>query len=138
MIVLRCGGPQDLEEVAAIQRRSPEAAQWNPSDYLTHDFHVAALDGRVAGFLVARRIAPREYEILNLAVAPEYRRQGIARRLVEAFLHASPNTFFLEVRESNQAARAFYNYLGFQEVGRRSGYYHSPPETAIVMKFHSC
>ncbi len=45
---------------------------------------------------------------------------------------------FLEVRESNIAARNLYKRLGFLEAGRRRDYYPAPPEDAIVMKFHSC
>jgi ribosomal-protein-alanine N-acetyltransferase len=48
------------------------------------------------------------------------------------------NQVFLEVRESNQAARIFYKSMGFQEVGIRKEYYQAPLEAAIVMKFHSC
>jgi ribosomal-protein-alanine N-acetyltransferase len=92
----------------------------------------------VAGFLVSRALVEGEIELLNLAVAPEFRRRGVARKLVESLLAESPGVVYLEVRESNQSARKFYNHMGFQEVGSRSGYYQAPPEAAIVMKFHSC
>ena len=46
--------------------------------------------------------------------------------------------FYLEVRESNQAARNLYKSMGFQEVNIRPEYYQFPLEAAIVMKFHSC
>jgi ribosomal-protein-alanine N-acetyltransferase len=45
---------------------------------------------------------------------------------------------FLEVRESNQTARKFYESIGFQEIGRRRDYYKNPVESGIVMKFLSC
>ena len=145
----------DLEEVAVIQAGTPEASQWNPSDYLTHDFHVAVNGGAIAGFAVARRTAPDEMELLNLAVAPRFRRRGIGRRLVQSFGIAAPHSaseggsgnppqtrmhgsVFLEVRESNVPARKFYKALGFQEVSVRQNYYDEPAESAIVMKFHSC
>jgi len=83
-------------------------------------------------------VAPDEGEILNLAVAPELRRSGIARALLGEIFQYFSGAIFLEVRESNGAARAFYKSLGFQEVGLRKEYYRAPPETAIVMKFHSC
>jgi ribosomal-protein-alanine N-acetyltransferase len=92
----------------------------------------------VAGFLVSRALVEGETELLNLAVAPEFRRQGVARKLVESLLAESPGVVYLEVRESNRAARQFYNHLGFQEVSSRPGYYRAPSEAAIVMKFHSC
>jgi ribosomal-protein-alanine N-acetyltransferase len=132
------GEPADLAEVAAIQAASPEAASWEVAEYLRHDFRVAVQDGRMQGFLVARTVAPGECEVLNMAVAPEFRRRGIGRALFESLLGGYRGAVFLEVRESNEIARKFYKIIGFQEVGRRPDYYGSPPETAIVMKFHSC
>jgi ribosomal-protein-alanine N-acetyltransferase len=136
--VIRRGGPPDLAEVALIQTASPEAAQWNAADYLQYDFRVSVCRIRVAGFLVSRALTEGETELLNLAVAPEFRRRGVARMLVESLLAESPGVVYLEVRESNWAARKFYNRMGFQEVSSRLGYYQAPPEAAIVMKFHSC
>jgi len=127
-----------MAQVAAIQAASPEAAQWAVSDYLEYDLRVSVYGIRVAGFLVARTLVEGETELLNLAIDPEFRRQGVARRLVESLLAESPGVVYLEVRESNWAARKFYNHMGFQEVSSRLGYYQSPPEAAIVMKFHSC
>jgi len=137
-VVIRRGGPGDLAEVAVIQAASPEAAQWDSADYPRYDFRVSLRGIRVAGFLVSRMVAEGETELLNLAVAPEFRRQGVARKLVESLLGESPGVVYLEVRESNRAARTFYNHMGFQEVSSRPGYYQAPPEAAIVMKFHSC
>ena len=149
MPVIRPGQVGDLAEVAAIQTSSPEAAQWSAADYLQYDFRVCLHRGRVAGFLVARRVAPDESELLNLVVAPEFRRKGLARALLQEFLTApatpgqakacpTKSSLYLEVRESNQAARNLYKSMGFQEVNIRPEYYQAPPEAAIVMKFHSC
>ncbi len=138
MVTVRRGDASDLPAIAAIQQASPEAAQWNAEDYLAHDFRVAVENGRLAGFLVARQVAPDESEILNIAVAPDCRCRGVARSLVATFLEGSPGAIYLEVRESNTAARSLYKSMGFQEVNTRYGYYCSPPEAAIVMKFHSC
>jgi ribosomal-protein-alanine N-acetyltransferase len=136
--VIRRGGPGDLAQVAVIQAASPEAAQWNVAGYLQYAFRVSVRGIQVAGFLVSRTLAEGETELLNLAVAPQFRRQGVARKLVESLLAESPGVVYLEVRESNRAARKFYNHMGFQEVSSRPGYYQAPPEAAIVMKFHSC
>ena len=138
MPAIRRGGEGDLAAIAAIQAASPEAAQWKPADYLAHRLLVATADTGVVGFVAARPVADQEFEILNLAVAPEFRRQGIARQLLGALFHDYHGTFFLEVRESNQAAQMCYKSLGFQLVTRRPGYYERPSEAAIVMKFHSC
>ncbi|HTX36852.1 MAG TPA: ribosomal protein S18-alanine N-acetyltransferase [Bryobacteraceae bacterium] len=138
MLLIRRGETRDLTEVAAIQAGSPEASAWEVGSYLEHDFRVAADAGRIAGFLVARAVAPEERELLNLAVAPLDRRRGVARALVQAFLRDSPGAVFLEVRESNRGARNLYKSMGFHEVSLRRKYYENPPEAAIVMKFHSC
>ena len=138
MTVIRPGDAGDLDAVAAIQRASPGAANWNPGDYLHQDFRVAVDGNRVVGFLVARTLLADEREILNLAVAPDSRRKGVARALLATVLEAFHGSVFLEVRESNGIAQAFYKSLGFKELSRRQGYYSSPPEAGIVMKFHSC
>jgi len=137
-LAVRRGGTADLEAIRAIQNASSEAAQWEVSEYLQYDLRVAERAGRVAGFLVSRTLAPGECEILNLAVAPECRRKGVAHALVRACLGELSGDIILEVRASNEAAQKFYKSVGFQEVTIRSQYYSSPVESAIVMKFHSC
>ncbi len=136
--MIRRGEPADLAAVAAIQTASPQAAQWAPADYLAYDLRVAVCGKHVAGFLVDRQIAEEEREILNVAVAPEFRRRGIARALVGSFLDGFHGVVFLEVRASNAGARALYKSLGFQEVTLRKDYYDFPPEPGVVMKFRSC
>lgn len=138
MTVFRPGGIADLAAVEALQYQSPEAAHWNPRDYLAHEFRVATLDDAVIGFVVMRRVAADEGEILNLAVAREFRRKRVAEGLFREAMEHFRGTVFLEVRESNEAAQQFYKYLGFQLVSIRTSYYDNPPESAIVMKFHSC
>ncbi len=137
-MLIRRGEPSDLDAICAIQTASPEAAQWPPSDYLQYDLRVAASDRRVVGFLVTRTPAPGESEILNLAIAPEHRRQGVARTLIQAWMQGIAGDIFLEVRASNLTAQKFYKSLGFQEFVARPEYYACPLETGIVMKFHSC
>jgi ribosomal-protein-alanine N-acetyltransferase len=138
MTVFRPGGAADLDAVESMQYQSPEAAHWNPKDYLEHELWVATVEGAAVGFVALRRVANDEAEILNLAVAREFRRKHVAEGLMRAALEHFHGTVFLEVRESNNAARQFYKYLGFQVVTIRTSYYDSPPESAIVMKFHSC
>ena len=138
MLVIRRGETRDLEWVAAILAESPEATPWEVEEFLDFDFRVAAEDGRVSGFLVARTVAPGERELLNLAVGRMNRRRGVGRALVKALLEDSAGAVFLEVRESNRGAIDLYKSMGFQEVSIRRKYYEAPPEAAIVMKFHSC
>ena len=135
-MTVRPATTEDLAAIAAIQSRSPEASQWDPPSYLIHDCLVAQ-ETRVLGFLVARRTAPDEREILNVAVDPGERRKGIARALLEAELGRGGNHWFLEVRESNSCAIKVYQSVGFRAVARREAYYSNPPEAAIVMKFDS-
>jgi [ribosomal protein S18]-alanine N-acetyltransferase len=137
-ITVREGQREDLPRVLEIQTACPEASRWPPQDYLDHLFLLAICENQVAGFLVARRIADGESEVLNLAVAPEFRRRGAGRRLFQDLQARYFGHIYLELRESNRGARAFYETLGFQEVGVRLRYYQDPVESAIVMKFHSC
>lgn len=86
------------------------------------------------GFLIGRAIAG-EAELLTLAVAPERRRQGAGERLLAAFLTESARlgaaTAFLEVAADNVAALALYRRHGFDETGRRRGYYRDAPGEAV-------
>jgi ribosomal protein S18 acetylase RimI-like enzyme len=134
--IIRPAVAADLPRLREIQAASPEASPWNPLDYDCL-VEVGQAPGLPSGFLVSRQITPGEREILNVAVDPSNRRQGIARKLVEAELARSKGTWFLEVRESNAAAIALYQCAGFKAAGRRPGYYSDPPEAAIVMRFLS-
>jgi [ribosomal protein S18]-alanine N-acetyltransferase len=123
----------DADAVARIQSAAGEASQWDPRGYLAFESTVLELDGQIAAFLVTRQTAPDEAEILNLAVDPDYRRRGLARKLLAAAFR-QPRTFFLEVRQSNTAAQSLYRSLGFTECGRRPGYYRNPDEDAVLMR----
>ncbi|MDR3089909.1 MAG: ribosomal protein S18-alanine N-acetyltransferase [Desulfobulbaceae bacterium] len=79
-----------------------------------------------------------EAELLKIAVLPEKRRLGVGRALLtDAFRQAADGgarRLFLEVREKNLAARLLYRQTGFTEVGRRKGYYRSPPDDALLLE----
>jgi ribosomal-protein-alanine N-acetyltransferase len=135
-IEIRPATSGDLVAIDAIQRAAPEAAQWRASEYLEYDCTLAVMDGQVVGFLVYR-VTADEREVLNLVVDPGYRCRGVATTLVRTATERSPGRWFLEVRESNWAARQLYRKLGFIEVSRRPKYYENPPEHAIVLKFFS-
>lgn len=96
--------------------------------------------GEDAGVALCR-VAADEGELLTIAVRPGLRRQGGARRLLEAVVEtvraAGANSLFLEVGADNPAARALYEARGFQPVGRRPGYYargERAPADALVMR----
>lgn len=122
----------DLDAVASIQNANPEASQWSVRDYLAHDTAVAVCNARVVAFVVSRHTAPDEIEILNVAVSPGDKRRGLATTLLTPLLDGRA-TLFLEVRESNAAARGLYERLGFKVSGRRRAYYANPAEDALVL-----
>jgi ribosomal-protein-alanine N-acetyltransferase len=77
-------------------------------------------------------------ELANIAITPARRGGGLGFRLLAHVLEVARGrgveTVFLEVRASNQAALDLYAHFGFEEVGRRRGYYDHPREDALVMK----
>jgi ribosomal-protein-alanine N-acetyltransferase len=86
----------------------------------------------LAAYIVAWRIAG-ELQIQNVTTAPEERKKGHARRLLEAVLAEPHSEATLEVREGNLAAIALYSALGFVRVGLRPGYYTSG-DAAVLMR----
>ena len=95
-----------------------------------------SVSGRVLGYAGLMVVADEGY-ITNVAVFPEYRRQGIAAQILQVFLQfaAANHLAFLtlEVRPSNAAAIALYQGFGFEEVGRRKNYSDLPKEDALIL-----
>lgn len=93
--------------------------------------------GRIPGY-VTGSLLPPEGEIWRLAVLPGFRRSGIGRALVEAFLENGGrrgcDRFFLEVRAGNLPAIGLYAACGFVPCGRRRNYYRDPAEDAVLMR----
>ena len=96
-----------------------------------------------AGFLSACAIDAgglREWEIENIVIAAHARRRGLGTKLLDEFLDSACGegaaTIFLEVRESNCAARSFYEKFRFVEDGRRRCYYREPEEDAILYRLN--
>lgn len=91
----------------------------------------------VQGFLVARSLGD-EWELENIAVSGSARRRGLGSRLLGEFLgHARAgraSAIFLEVRESNTAARLLYEKWDFAQTGRRTDYYKDPDEDAVLYR----
>jgi ribosomal-protein-alanine N-acetyltransferase len=94
--------------------------------------------GPVLGYAVAWFVVG-EGEVANIAVHPECRGQGIGATLLDDVLRSATRArvtaVFLEVRESNEPARALYTSRGFQQVGRRRNYYRSPREDALLLRW---
>jgi tRNA threonylcarbamoyl adenosine modification protein YeaZ/ribosomal-protein-alanine acetyltransferase len=141
--------PEDVPAVAAIERRV-FGDPWPESFFLQEmaqplSFARIAERGagdpsrpgsNLAGYLVAW-LGSEEGHLGNLAVAPEYRRAGVARALVEDLLSAARQarvkSLSLEVRASNDAAQALYRTHGFRLAGLRRGYYRDTGEDALIM-----
>jgi ribosomal-protein-alanine N-acetyltransferase len=142
----------DLNRILEIERATPTAAHWPQSDYESalvatsprRLLLVVECDAQVEGFLGARSLLVTElvteWEIENVVVAETARRRGLGIALVTAVLeqislHKAPNdhlVVYLEVRESNLAARQLYEKSGFRLDNRRPAYYHLPQEDAVV------
>ena len=95
-----------------------------------------SVSGRVLGYAGLMVVADEGY-ITNVAVFPEYRRQGIAAQILQVFVQFAESNrlafLTLEVRPSNAAAIALYQDFGFEEVGRRKNYYDLPKEDALIL-----
>ena len=135
--------PADAPGISDILRDSTEAAQWPPESYIKLAsspggvFLVCVTATRIIGFVAARQVAD-EAEILNVAVHRDFRRKGVATALLLAaldkFRSSAIARVFLELRESNQPARALYERHGFVFSGRRKAYYRDPTEDALCMQ----
>lgn len=98
---------------------------------------VALEEERLLGYIGSQMVLP-EADMMNLAVIPEARRQGVGRALVLALCKAlrerGAETLTLEVRASNVGARKLYENLGFAQVGLRRNYYFSPKEDGVILR----
>lgn len=105
----------------------------NPLSY----WLVAEADGCVVGYVGSQAVLDAA-DMMNIAVAPDYRRRGIAEALVNELTNYLREhkviALLLEVRVSNEHAIALYEKLGFEQVGRRRNYYHNPKEDALILR----
>ena len=142
-VVLHPATSSDLPEVTALERAC-YGDPWPASAFASlpgnaRVFFTVARDGRghLAGYVVAWYVMD-EGELANLAVAPESRGRGIGRALLAAMLgdasSRKTSQIYLEVRESNVAARSLYASQKFEEIGRRKRYYRNPNEDALILR----
>jgi len=98
---------------------------------------VAAEGEQVAGYVGSQTVID-ESDMMNIAVAPAYRRQGIGEKLIDALIlqltERGSHSLTLEVRASNAPAIALYDKHGFTQVGRRPNYYRNPKEDALILR----
>lgn len=144
-LVIRKAALMDVRAIFAIEKESFPTpwSRWTFLAELTQPISHFLVIGpappepwKVWGYVVFWVVA-EEMHLLNLAVRPDQRRNGIARVLLsEALEHSrtqGATVAWLEVRPSNTAARALYESFGFKEVGLRPGYYDDTKEDAILL-----
>jgi ribosomal-protein-alanine N-acetyltransferase len=147
---IRRATPADIPAMMALERHAATAAHWSAEQYetvfsgeapsrvvLIIEEEAGEEEAGVQGFIAGRAL-DEEWEIENIAVARPARRRGLGTRLLGEFLDLARSggaqAVFLEVRESNLAARRLYEKWAFVESGRRKLYYHEPEEDAIVFR----
>jgi ribosomal-protein-alanine acetyltransferase len=141
-LLVRPASPADIAAMMALETHAVTAAHWSRQQYERlfaadeprREALIIEREG-IQGFLVARAL-DKEWEIENMAVSGPARRHGLGTRLLGEFLDrarvAGAKMVFLEVRESNHAARALYEKWAFVQSGSRKGYYRGPEEDAIT------
>jgi len=133
--------PSDIDQIMAIERAS-FSCPWSARFFLEEigvsysKSLLAEVGGRVVGYLVYWQL-PIGVDIHNLAVHPEFRRQGIGRYLLATMIRSASDrgskNVTLEVRKSNTLAQKLYFSLDFTVKGVRRGYYSDDGEDAVVM-----
>ena len=99
---------------------------------------LVALDGeKVVGYVGSQTVLG-ETDMMNIAIDPDYRRQGIARQLIEKLIEVlkgrGSHSLMLEVRAGNAPAIALYESMGFTVAGKRPNYYRNPKEDAWILR----
>jgi [ribosomal protein S18]-alanine N-acetyltransferase len=129
----------DLPAVIAIERRS-FPTPWSLAMFVLElskpsGICLAATAGEeLLGYLVCSRY-DQVWHLMNVAVEPEQRRRGVARKLIAQLVEEAGGElpFTLEVRVSNRPAIAMYEHFGFRSAGVRPRYYHDNSEDALIM-----
>lgn len=145
-VTIRRMAVEDISAVVDLDQKSfslpwPERSfRFELTDNPASRCWVAELDGKVVGMIVIWLIVD-EAHVATIATDPEYRRQGIGRRLLAHALRRlitdGARSSFLEVRESNIAAQDMYRKFGYEVTGRRRRYYRDNDEDAILMTLDS-
>jgi [ribosomal protein S18]-alanine N-acetyltransferase len=140
---IRRATPADIPAIIDLANHAANAAHWSIEQY--RQIFTNEIPRRVAlvsdeqsvmhAFLIGR-VLDSEWELENMAVCESLRRQGIGKMLIDEFFVAAKTedakVIFLEVRESNLAARRLYEKCGLVENGRRPRYFAEPVEDAIL------
>lgn len=139
---IRCMERADISQLAELEKLcfsdpwSESAFEYELKNPLSL-WLVAAEEGNVAGYVGTQTVLD-ESDMMNIAVAPDHRRQGIAEKLIKDLIEQlkdrQSKSLTLEVRVSNTPAIALYHKLGFSQVGLRRGYYRNPREDAYILR----
>ncbi len=134
-------GEDDMSEVANLEKAcftypwTEEQLRVGVREKVVHVLGI--WHGQVLVAYCSFYVAAGQGDIVNIAVLPEFRRQGLGRRLLESVLQYASKLgiehMFLEVRKSNVAARTLYQSNGFKQVGLRARYYPDNGEDALIM-----
>ena len=99
---------------------------------------LVALEGDVVIGYVGSQTVLGETDMMNIAVHPDYRNQGVAKKLIQNLMdiisEQGSHSLMLEVRQSNEPAKNLYASLGFETVGIRKNYYRNPKENALILR----
>jgi [ribosomal protein S18]-alanine N-acetyltransferase len=150
----------DIPAMLKLERENPTSVNWShehyenlfrsaapePSRYLvlvvedpseSKSVTESSTTPSIVAYLAAHHV-DRDWELQYIVVAKESRRMGLGTYLLNEFIShvraTSGNRIFLEVRESNHAARALYRKAGFEPAGLRKSYYSNPAEDAILLR----
>ncbi len=98
---------------------------------------IASDEEKVVGYVGSQTVLG-ETDMMNIAVHPDYRKQGVATDLINALIEAlkerNSHSLMLEVRSSNEPAKSLYLKMGFEVVGIRKNYYRNPREDALILR----
>lgn len=139
--MIRRAAESDIPKIVEIEKVS-FSDPWDKQLFLdaidSEDKYLIIAEGgkEVEGYVVFEKVLD-EGHITNLAVGGRHRKKGIAAGLVSYVLDLARGLgikeIFLEVRESNEAAKSLYSKFGFRERGRRKGYYPKAGESALIL-----
>lgn len=124
---------KDFPEILSIENLS-FTNPWSKNQFgeSLSNFFVAKKGGKILGFIGVQKLID-EAHILHMATHPDYRRTGIARKLMRKAMGVRAKKFFLEVRKSNIPAQNLYKSMGFRMISIRNKYYSDNDEDALVM-----
>ncbi|MGM9550267.1 MAG: ribosomal protein S18-alanine N-acetyltransferase [Faecousia sp.] len=134
--------PQHVAQVAALEKLcfSDPWSEASIASELQNELSLwlVALEGeQVAGYVGSQTVLG-ETDMMNIAVHPDFRHQGIAAGLIAGLIGElrlrGSRCLTLEVRASNAPARNLYGKLGFRQVGLRKNYYHNPKEDGLILR----